>query len=598
MHESPRQHQDSTKCASRTTPRVAMLLAPLLSLLLAPFPAAASQAESFDGRWEGHIEFQGVRLFTVINIKTGETGIGGTVDSPDQNAFGLPITGGRIIDKDSIELTMSTVGAIYTATLDGDERLTGTWQQNGVELPLALSRKKAAPSLPARIAAGLPGTWEGTLDAMGTRLRLVFHVKRGEDGSLQATLDSPDQGALGMPVAGITGDGDSVRFALDRPRAAFAGKLDRSGESITGNWEQGGAKLPLIMRKVIKATTMPRPQTPKPPYPYLEEEVAYRNDIDGVLLAGTLTLPQSDGPFAAALLITGSGAQDRDETIYEHRPFRVIADHLTRRGIAVLRVDDRGVGGSEAGPRGATSADFANDVEAGVRFLAQHPRIRKNAIGLIGHSEGGLIAPMVAARTSDVAFLVLLAGPGTTGEQILYQQSELIMRAGGATEAQARANRKTQEALFRLALDPSLTAEQVRKRGRAALEADPAFPDGADGEAAINAQLAQVSDPWMRFFLAYDPVPALEKIRVPVLALNGELDLQVPCETNLAAIGKALEAAGNTRFQLVARPGQNHLFQNCKTGSPSEYARIEETFCPETLELIGNWIAATTKAMR
>ena len=337
------------------------------------------------------------------------------------------------------------------------------------------------------------------------------------------------------------------------------------------------------------SSTTSRPQDPKAPFPYRQEEVTYPSKEPGIKLAGTLTFPASGGPFPAALLITGSGAQNRNEEIMGHKPFLVLADSLTRRGIAVLRVDDRGVGGSSAGPPTATSLSFAQDVLAGESYLKSRPEINPNRIGLIGHSEGGIIAPMVAAQSPDVAFIVLMAGTGVKGEEVLTEQGKLVMRANGASEELIQENSKVQKMLFDVIKSTS-DSEAAEKQTRESLATvNPIIRDAA------LAQLKMALSPWMRYFVTYDPQPALEKVKCPVLAINGEKDLQVPPGQNLPAIEKALRAGGNKDFKTIELPGLNHLFQTCKTGSIAEYSQIDETISPVALDLISSWIQDHTR---
>lgn len=349
-----------------------------------------------------------------------------------------------------------------------------------------------------------------------------------------------------------------------------------------------------------------RPQEPKAPYPYDEEEVVYHNEKDRVQLAGTLTLPRSKRPFPAVLLITGSGPQDRNESLLGHKPFLVLADHLTRLGIAVLRVDDRGTFKSTGNFNEATSEDFAADALAGVEYLKTRREIAPKQIGLIGHSEGGLIAPLLAARSGDIAFIVMMAGPGLSGEQILYRQADMISRASGVSDELIALNRGAQERMFAIIKQEkdSVIAEQ-RIREEAKIFREAAVGTRAEGNeeqqravnlisAAIEVQAKLVVKPWFRFFLTYDPRSALMKVRCPVLAINGEKDLQVPAEENLTAIRQALEAGGNKDYTTVSLPNLNHLFQTCRTGALSEYMQIEETISPAALETISKWILKRT----
>jgi pimeloyl-ACP methyl ester carboxylesterase len=324
------------------------------------------------------------------------------------------------------------------------------------------------------------------------------------------------------------------------------------------------------------------------------EEVSYENTKARIKLAGTLTLPEKAENFPAVILISGSGAQDRDETIFEHKPFWVIADYLTRNGIAVLRVDDRGVGGSEGDTGNATSKDFAGDVMAGIKFLKTRKEIDPSKIGLIGHSEGGIIAPIAANKINEVAFVVLLAGPGIPGEQILYEQGRLIGLASGMTEEQVVQNQKNQEAIFNIIKTEKDSAVRLDRLQRT-------FTGGMypmmneDQKTAVDQQVAAVNSPWFHYFLTYDPRPALTKLKCPVLALIGEKDLQVPPKSNLPAIEKSLTDGGNKNFKTLELPNLNHLFQNCETGAVSEYGQIEETISPEVLEIVLTWILENVK---
>jgi fermentation-respiration switch protein FrsA (DUF1100 family) len=438
------------------------------------------------------------------------------------------------------------------------------------------------------------GTWLGTLSVSGVELRIVFNIVKNPDGTLKATLDSPDQGAKDIPTDTVKVEGDKLLIEIKGIRGSFSGVFISASKEIEGTWTQN-TSVPLKLQRVDKVPELKRPQTPKPPYPYLEEEVSYNNTSGGIKLAGTLTLPRTGGPFPAVVLITGSGSQDRDETIFGHKPFKVIADELTRRGIAVLRVDDRGVGGSTGNPAAATSEDFAGDVLSGVEYLKSRPELDPRRIGLIGHSEGGMIAPMVAAKSRDVAFIVLLAGTGVTGERILYEQGELVARAEGATEdaiSKTLATQKKAFAMIKENKDPKAAEQKLKPvfaEGFQALDAEQKKASGGE-EPWIKTQIQALNSPWFRFFLTYDPKTALVKVTCPVLAMGGSLDLQVPAKENLKVIEDALRAGGNTRFKVVEMPGLNHLFQTAKTGGVSEYAKSEETMSPAALKVMGDWI--------
>jgi len=441
----------------------------------------------------------------------------------------------------------------------------------------------------------IEGIWEGKLKVPGTELIIVFKISKNSDGTLTATLDSPDQGVTGIPVEEIIFKDNTLRLEVKSAGAVFEGKVSEDFLVIEGEWKQSGQTLPLTVKRVDKAVEILRPQVPKKPYPYIEEELVYENKEAGITLAGTLTLPPGKGPSPVVLLISGSGPQDRNETIYNHRPFLVLADYLTRQGIAVLRVDDRGVGKSTGDFSQATSEDFASDVLAGIEYLKTRKEINLEQIGLIGHSEGGLIAPMVAVKSSDVAFIILMAGTGLIGEEILYLQGALIYRAMGVSEEDIIKNRQFNEKIFSLVKeekDKKTIEEKLRQMFMddwAELNEEEKSRIG-DPEVFLKAQLQSLLSPWLKFFLTYNPKPTLSKVKCPVLAINGEKDLQVPPKENLSAIEEALVAGGNKNFIIKELPGLNHLFQTAQTGLPDEYVKIEETISPVALKIISDWI--------
>lgn len=460
-------------------------------------------------------------------------------------------------------------------------------------------RAPAADEPPAAAAHPLAGIWQGALNVGAVELRLVLKIAE-EDGELTGKIDSPDQGVKDIAVDTVALDEKAVRVELKALAASFEGELSDDGQQIAGHWKQSGLALPLTVKRLEKEPDYSRPQEPKKPYPYAEEEVTYENSQAGVKLAGTLTLPQAEQPVPAVLLITGSGPQDRDESLLGHKPFLVLADYLTRRGIAVLRVDDRGVGGSTGDPATSTTDDFAGDALAGVAYLKSRQEIDPAKIGLIGHSEGGLIAPLAASRSSDVAFIVMLAGTGVRGEEILYRQAELITRASGASDEQVATAGEQQRQLFEvLRQEPDPAAAEVKLREIVAqlVEEAAAKPDQAADQAPAEtikaqaeAQVKALVSPWFRFFLTYDPRLALSKVTCPVLAINGEKDLQVDPKQNLPPIEEALKAGGNKDYTIRELAGLNHLFQTCQSGAPAEYGKIDETFAPAALELIADWI--------
>ncbi|GMV36675.1 MAG: lipoprotein [Fimbriimonadales bacterium] len=441
------------------------------------------------------------------------------------------------------------------------------------------------------------GYWEGTLAVPGgQQLRLGLHVAKLEGGGYSAKLDSLDQGAFGLGVDQFTFESGKVTFEMKTLGAQFEGTMAEDQQSIVGKFRQSGLTMDLTLAKKEKPATSQRPQEPKPPYPYLVEDVQFRNERADILLAGTVTIPRGAGPFPGIVLVSGSGPQDRNEALLGHKPFLVLADHLTRRGIAVLRFDDRGVGKSEGNFATATSEDFVTDAIAAVEFLRTRSGVDPNLVGIAGHSEGGLVAPIAAVRSPNVAFIVLLAGTGVVGEEILYLQAELISRAEGATDQEIAEGRRAQERIFEIVKLDVTPAERERRLQALASELVTSLSErqrkalGGNEEAYIQSQIRMVSSPWFRYFLTYDPAPTLRKVRVPVLAINGELDLQVPAKVNLGAIERALEEGGNRNYEVHELKGLNHLFQTAKTGSPTEYATIQETMSPTAMELIADWV--------
>ncbi|MDR0385816.1 MAG: alpha/beta fold hydrolase [Prevotellaceae bacterium] len=442
----------------------------------------------------------------------------------------------------------------------------------------------------------ITGEWNGVLKVQGIQLRLVFHISKSGNG-YSATMDSPDQNAKGIPVSEVNYKHPVLKLSVSGAGIEYEGSSDADG-NITGTFKQMGQSLPLnLTRKKIEKEELHRPQEPVKPYPYIEEDVSFENREAGVRLAGTLTLPRKTGQFPAVVLISGSGAQNRDEELMGHRPFLIIADYLTRNGIAVLRFDDRGTAASSGDFQKANTADFSNDVEAAVKYLLTRKEINKRQIGLIGHSEGGIIAPMVAARRSkDIAFIVLLAGTGIQGKELLLLQSEAISRASGISEELLQASMSLSRSIYDLALqttDKDELQTAVSARIRELIAVYPAMiPADMSEDTFIRLQIRALTSPWLQYFLKYNPAVDLEKVKCPVLALNGEKDLQVPAKINLEAIRTALLKGGNKAVTVMELPGLNHLFQECETGLPAEYGTIEQTFSPTALREIMKWITA------
>jgi pimeloyl-ACP methyl ester carboxylesterase len=441
------------------------------------------------------------------------------------------------------------------------------------------------------------GQWNGILKVQGTQLRVVFHIDKAESG-YSATMDSPDQNAKGIPVSSATFENSTLKLVATALRMEYEGILKPEG-IIEGTFKQAGLSVPLnLSKEMVEKKEIIRPQNPQKPYPYYEEDVTFTNAGAGITLAGTLTLPKKEGVFPAVVLITGSGAQNRNEELMGHKPFLVIADFLTRNGIAVLRFDDRGTALSQGNFRSATTNDFATDVKAAVDYLLTRKEINKKKVGLIGHSEGGIIAPLVANSSKDVAFIVLLAGVGIPGDQLLLLQQKLIGKVLGMSDPDLQKSEKINRAVFELvkkmdSINQLQTALTILLKQE--MKDNPDKPQDMSEDDFIQIQINRIVNPWMLNFIKYDPAPALAKVKCPVLALNGSKDLQVPPTENLEAIKSALAKGGNKNITAIELPGLNHLFQECKTGAPTEYATIEQTVSPVALDTLLAWIKKQAK---
>jgi hypothetical protein len=461
--------------------------------------------------------------------------------------------------------------------------------------------ENAAIATQSPAAGPLEGNWMGVVAVQGLTLRLALRVSRSDEGILIAKLDSIDQGAKDLTVDEIVLEGTAVRFVAKRLGLSFTGVLNPAVNQIQGEMKQGAATLPLTFERVTALPVASRPQEPPRPFPYSELEVRYPNKADGVQLAGTLTMPSGPGPHPAVILITGSGTQDRDETIAGHRPFLVLADHLTRRGIAVLRSDDRGAGDSAHGSATDTSETFAGDVLAALELLERRPDIDKTRIGALGHSEGALIAAMAATRRPGLAFVVMMAGTGQPGEAVILAQTELAQRRYGVPPDIVNTTRQALRQLFAALRAHTDSTAALAAMQKALDDQVAALPEArrAGFEAVrknLVSQLKLYTTPWFRFFLDYDPATDLRQLRVPLLAVTGELDVQVPPQPNLSRIEAEARSRGNADVTVRQLPQLNHLLQTAQTGLPDEYSRIEETIAPAALDLISQWIEKRTRA--
>ncbi len=427
------------------------------------------------------------------------------------------------------------------------------------------------------------GDWHGVLGNSISELRLGLEITPKPGGGFQGSLTSPDQMPGALPLDSVTMENGRLIFSSERIHARYEGQWDPSRSAWVGRWTQGNSGL-LVLTKG-KPDPHLRPQNPKPPFPYRAEDVSF-DSAPGVRLAGTLTLPPGKGPFPAVVLITGSGAQDRDETIMDHKPFLVLADALSRRGIAVLRDDDRGFAKSTGDFSKATTPDFAVDTEAALNYLRSRPEIDTKRLGLIGHSEGGMVGPMVAVEDPGVAFVVLMAGPGVPIRELMVAQREAVARTAGVPPPAVAQNE-----VIMARVEKALTSAADPAQGQ--VEAAKILTDSGMQPPAAAATVKQLSSPWYAWFIAYDPGPNLARLRIPVLALNGDKDVQVISKQSLPAIREALK--NDPDATVVELPGLNHLFQTAGTGAPLEYARIEETISPSALNLMVDWVVAHTK---
>lgn len=449
----------------------------------------------------------------------------------------------------------------------------------------------------ALFAQNIAGDWYGTLNIQGNKLHLVFHIIKTAE-TYASTMDSPDQNAFGLATDNTAFSNNQLTIQAAKFGLKYTGTFKADSNNIKGTFTQGPANLPLTLshdKPTAALAPATRPQDPKD-FPYKQEEVYFINPKAGDKLAGTLTMP-SGKVSKIVVLISGSGPQNRDEEIkqFNHRPFLVWSDWLTRQGIAVLRYDDRGIGKSTGDFTSATSADFADDAEAAVSFVKSRNDLKNLSIGLMGHSEGGMIAPMVASRNKDVHFIVLLAGPGTSIKKLMLQQTADQARLAGSNPAEIKQASEINEQVYNVVnqhreltsaqLKPVLDTmlyQSLRKIPTASFK-------GKKMEDVVEQNNALLT-PWFRYFLAFDPAEYLTKIKCPVLALNGTLDMQVNSTANLAAIKTSLQKAGNKNFQVMALPGLNHLFQKAVTGSVAEYAQSEETVNPVALQDVSVWI--------
>jgi pimeloyl-ACP methyl ester carboxylesterase len=452
------------------------------------------------------------------------------------------------------------------------------------------------------------GTWNGTLNIAG-QLHLVLHVTQSSTGIYSGALDSPDQNVTGIKCDKVEtktdASGNTLSFAITKLQVSYTGKL-LNDSTLSGTFTQG-VNIPLDFHRSdvpFVAKQINRPQTPKPPFPYKSEEVIY--NANGLQYGGTITIPQGKGDFPAVLLITGSGQQDRDETIFGHKPFAVLADALTRDGFVVLRVDDRGIGNSTGNFATSTTLDFASDVNASIEYLKTRKEVDDKRVGLLGHSEGGMIAPMVASQRKDIDFIVLLAAPGVKIIDLMAEQNAAVMRSAGIDSPFS----EKYKLLYAQLITAIINAPDTAAGKTSALQIINAWQANADSTDLhklgfysqnnnvnyINQLMAACSTTWFKYFIQFDPQPYLTKLRkVKVLALNGSKDIQVVSQQNLPAVRSALIEGNTKTFETQELPGLNHLFQTCKACTVTEYGQLEETISPVALQTITNWLNKNVK---
>ncbi len=557
-------------------------------------------AQEFSGDWKGVLEIQGNELHLIIHIKHADGKFSSTMDSPDQSAFGIAMDE-TIIKENQISIVMKQMQIKITGTLnEQNNAIDATFNQGPMSLPLKLTK-----DLDVKITSvenenqsndnPIIGDWNGAIEIQGTTLRLVYHISE-TDGVYSSTLDSPDQGAFGIAMDETVVNENEIMISMEKMKMKTTGTFDEVSNTIKGNFNQGPLNLPLTLtREEIAKKEKVRYQNPKS-IDYVQEEVKFKNNNGGHFLAGTLTIPKSGKFEKVAILVSGSGPQNRNEELLGHKPFLVLSDFLTRNGIAVLRYDDRGIADSEGDFSTATSEDLAQDAEAALMYLKSRGDTKNKKFGIIGHSEGGMIAPMVASR-NELDYIVLLAGPGIEINQLLAEQSKAILKASGMPDEEIQFSLTVSEMVFQYMKDNSLLSNEdltvgLTKILKKEFENLPQKQkeEISDIDAEIKKQVDGVTGEWFKYFINFSPSVYLKQVKCPVLAINGSNDLQVLPKSNLAGIESALKAGGNTHFTIKELPGLNHLFQQSETGSPSEYGSIEETFNEEALKIVADWV--------
>jgi pimeloyl-ACP methyl ester carboxylesterase len=551
----------------------------------------AARSASLQGDWTATLQVGDAQLHLVLHLSKDSRGAWhAALDSLDQAVYGMEAS--KVMNADgAVHFELASVGAQFQGKILPDHKtIRGVWEQGGSGLPLSFQKRApgAGSTPPAAAISKFEGTWQGAIETGNMRMRLQLHLSHDDQGQPIAALDSLDQAIQGIPASLVTEISNDLKLEITAFGAEYAGTLDTTKNKIAGNWSQNGNLEKLDFQRSDRVLEPRRPQNPAKPYPYKEEEVSFPASNGNATLAGTLTIPQGTGPFPAAILIGGSGPSDRDESIAGHKPFLVLADLLTRKGVMVLRYDKRGIAQSTGDYVAATIDDFAQDAQAALQYLKSRKDVDARRLGLIGHSEGGILAALAATRSNDVKWMVLLATPATSGEKTLLRQSELIARTGGLPEEQIIRSLEFDRKAYAAVRQEKDTAALAK---RLATLVDQSGLGAAMPPAALQAQIRTMTSPWFRQFLDYDPEPIYEKIKCPVLALNGTRDLQMDSAENVPLLRKAFEASGNKDVTIVEIDGVNHLFQTAQSGSPALYGAIQETMSPEVQTAIGNWVS-------
>jgi pimeloyl-ACP methyl ester carboxylesterase len=559
----------------------------LLLALLTSTSVAAKQSDEtqMSGKWQGVLSIQGQTIPIIFHISTDDSGNQiASMDSPAQNAKGIPVASVTFEDN-QLSIDIAVAQAKFHGTYNPEKNIVnGTWSQGANHFSLDLVRETHP----------LAGAWIGELD--GTTAQLYFEISALKNGEFSASL-SPNKGKSKVAATSVIVTENSIEIEIQQEGVSYFAALNSAKNLLEGQFKKGNQSFLLHLQKIETLGSVNRPQAPSLPLPYITQEISFDNSEANITLSGTLSLPSLDKKHPAVVLITGSGPQDRDQSFMGHKTFLVLADYLTRNGIAVLRFDDRGVAQSTGSFDTATSMDFASDVHFAVEFLHTHPNISKQHIGLIGHSEGGLIAPIVASKNAKVSFVALLAGPGLSGNEVAIAQIKTFLRINGLSDATSVAGSELTRSLNNVVLlnknDGSLKSELHQAYDtawKAMSEIVRHDLKAIGGGKLTEARVQQLSTDWNRYFLAHEPSEYLSSLSIPVLAIHGDKDTQMDAKTNLKAIEKALAGQGHELNLIESIKGVNHLFQTANSGRMAEYAEIDETIATLVLEMLSNWI--------